>query len=69
MKKKNNKKEKPGKHTLLVFIAAFLSLALVFGATLGIISIVKRSNSVVSYDGVTMSAPVAELQGSSGSAV
>ena len=61
MKKKNNKKEKSGKRALLVFIAAFLSLALVFGATLGIISIVKRSNSVVSYDGVTMSAPVASF--------
>ena len=59
MKKKNNKKEKSGKRTLLVFVAAFLSLALILGATLGIISVVKRSNSVVSYDGVTMTKPVA----------
>ena len=61
MKKKNNIKEKPKKHALLVFVAAFLSLALIFGATLGVIAIVKRANSVVSYDGVTMTKPVASF--------
>ena len=61
MKKKNNIKERSGKHTLLVFVAAFLSLALILGATLGVIAIVKRANSVVSYDGVTMTKPVASF--------
>ena len=61
MKKKNNIKEKPKKHALFVFVAAFLSLALIFGATLGVIAIVKRANSVVSYDGVTMTKPVASF--------
>ena len=60
--KKNKKIEKAkNKRSLLVFVAVFLSLALVLGATLGIIAIVKRSQSVVSYEGVTMNKPVASF--------
>jgi hypothetical protein len=61
MKKNNKIKENNGKRTLLIFVAAFLALALVFGATLGIITAIKRANSVVSYDGVTMTKPVASF--------
>lgn len=57
--KKIDKTNKKGSRALVIFIAAFLSLALIFGATLGIISAVKRVRSVVSYEGITMSKPVA----------
>lgn len=58
---KNSKTNNTGKRALIIFIAAFLSLALVFGATLGVIAIVKRAGSVVSYDGVTMNKEVASF--------
>ena len=60
--KKNKKIEKPvKKRSLLSFVAVFIALALVLGATLGIITIVKRAQSVVSYEGVTMNKPVASF--------
>ena len=58
---KNSKTNNTGKRALIIFIAAFLSLALVLGATLGVIAIVKRAGSVVSYDGVTMNKEVASF--------
>ena len=61
MKKKNEKDDNRGKRSLVIFIAVFLSLALAFGATLGIITAVKAAGSVVSYEGITMSKPVASF--------
>lgn len=59
--KKKTKANNSGKRALIIFIAAFLSLALVLGATLGIITIVKRAGSVVSYNGITMNKSVASF--------
>ncbi len=61
MKKKNNQKSINGKRALIIFVSVFLSLAIVLGATLGIIAIVKSARSVVSYEGVTMTKPVASF--------
>lgn len=61
MKKKNEKVNINGKRALIIFVAVFLSLALVFAATLGIIAIVKNASSVVSYEGVTMTKPIASF--------
>lgn len=58
---KNKKTNNTGKRALIIFVAAFLSLALVLGATLGIISMVKKAGSVVSYEGITMNKQVASF--------
>ena len=39
---------------ILIIVACVVAAALIFGAVLGIIAIVKRSRAVVSYGGVTM---------------
>ncbi len=61
MKKNNKTNNNTGKRALIIFMAAFLSLALVLGATLGVIAIVKRAGSVVSYEGITMNKQVASF--------
>ncbi len=61
MKKNNKTNTLSGKRALIVFISALLSLALIFGATLGIIAIVKSASSVVSYQGITMNKSVASF--------
>ena len=58
---KNKKTNNTGKRALIIFVAAFLSLALVLGATLGIISMVKKAGSVVSYEGIIMNKQVASF--------
>lgn len=61
MNKRNEKVNISGKRALIIFVSVFLALALVFAATLGIIAIVKSASSVVSYEGVTMTKPVASF--------
>ena len=61
MNKRNKKEDNRGKSSLVIFIGVFLALALIFSATLGIISAVKGAASVVSYEGITMDKSVASF--------
>ena len=54
MKKNSKTNIISGKRALIAFVSALLSIALLLGATLGIIAIVKSAGSVVSYEGITM---------------
>ena len=54
--------EKKRKNVFLTtFICIFLALVLIFGAVLGIISIVKNSKAVVKYEGLTMDTETASF--------
>ena len=46
---------------LITFICIFLALVLIFGAILGIISIVKNSKAAVKYEGLTMDTETASF--------
>ena len=56
---KNNKVKVKKNRFLLIFVCIFVSLAVVLGATLGIISAIKNRNAIISYGGVTMNEEVA----------
>ena len=57
---KNQQKSKNNKF-LITFVCIFMSVVLIFGATLGIISAVKKSKSIVWYKGQTMDVETASF--------
>lgn len=60
-KKERIKKPFNVKRAVIIGLSAFLSLVLVFGAVLGIVTLVKRSGSVAYYDGIYISEGVASF--------
>lgn len=55
LSKNKNKEQKRQKNVFLItFVCIFLALVLIFGAVIGIITLVKNTNAVVKYEGLTM---------------
>ena len=49
------------KKALIIFVSAFIAVAVIFGAVMGIVSAVKEANAVFSFDGVIMDEDVASF--------
>ncbi len=58
---KKAKKPINKKKLLTILICTFLAAVILFGAVLGIISVVKSRNAVISYEGITMDEKVASF--------
>ena len=59
MKQKDNKRISSGKRAMLIFICAFLSVVMIFGVTIGAITIVNNRRAAVKLGGVMMAEGVA----------
>ena len=60
-KKNNGAKTKPKVNILTIFVCIFVGLAIVLGATLGIVSYAKNSRAAVKYKGTLMDSETASF--------
>ena len=58
VQEKTQQSAKSSKRVLLIFVCIFVSFSLIFGATLGIISGVKKANATVSFEGLSLDLPL-----------
>lgn len=60
-KLKNSEKKISRKKLLIIFISAFLGIAVILGAVLGIMAYIRQANAAISYEGQVMDKEVASF--------